>query len=209
MAGDGVFMKTLLISILFFLSTAAHATTVQITTGGFGANVPSDTVLHLGFSGNNFTVTNNGGTLAALLSVPLRGQPYHLGAVGTFSDFNSMPTGTERTDHLIYNGIEYPSYTGRFTIVAVIPGADLGVNVAAFTMTGHIDAHTATDILDLDIFGSGTAGTNLTLIDGDVLSAKGLGYTFTAPPAIATPEPTTWVLLASGLGLVLWRRCTI
>jgi len=199
-------MKTLLVSILFFLSTAAHATTVQITTGGFAANVSSDLALHLEMSGDSFRVTNNGGSLAALFFVPQLGQPYDLGAVGTFSHSNSTFGGTEAPDKLIYNGITYPSYTGHFTVVAIIPRAQLGLNVAAFTLTGHIDGHTATDILDLDIFGSGTGGTNLTSIGEDFLDARSVVYTFTAP-AIATPEASTWLLLASGLGLVLWRRC--
>jgi hypothetical protein len=201
-------MKTLLISLLFFLSTAAHATTVQITTGGLGATVPSDRELHLGMSGDNFTLINNGGSLETLFSVPQLGQPYDLGAVGTFSDSNSAPGGAEQPDELIYHGITYPSYTGHFTVVAIIPRAELGLNVTTFTMTGHIHGNTGTDILDLDIFGSGTGGTNLTSIAGDFLSANGVGYTFT-PPVIATPEPSTWLLLASGLGLVLWRRCAL
>jgi hypothetical protein len=200
-------MKTLLISILFFLSTAAHATTIQITNGGFGANLPSDMELHLGMSADNFTVTNHGGRLEGLYFVAQLGQPYDLGAVGTFSDLNSTHRGPEILDQLIYNGITYPSYTGDFTVVSIIPNAQLGLNAATFTMTGHIHGSAGTDILELDIFGSGTAGTNLTSTGGDSLEANGVGYTFTALPAIATPEPSTWVLLASGLALVLWRRC--
>jgi hypothetical protein len=202
-------MLRLIVSMLVVLFTSVPAWAVPVTEGFIRTSVGEDFSALYSMTGPDLSLHCTGIRLCGDLdprSVGGHGPPGTPVSLDSrwFIDVSSLPQVT----NLVLNGTAYRAQgTLDMTVGQVLRAPTV---TAPFTLAGTLNLlqpGTLVDVGDLTLTGRGTVtaqfGTEVGVLQSirfDFLNGSGPG---TAP----IPEPTTVLLLASGLaGLGLWRR---
>jgi hypothetical protein len=197
-----------LISIVVVLFVAFTAKADPVVVIGEGHNITPD-------GGFEFNLHNSDNTISTQLSTGLTVNPVsgHSAALpGQPLNLDFAGSGLAVTGTLTVNGVNYPAVgsihitvMGALAPAALAPTTDLHV-FAPFSFTGGAVGFDgpnflfANPIISVQLQGSGIADAVVRNVGG-VYTVTGITYTF------ATPEPSSVVMLVSGLiGTGVWLR---
>lgn len=193
----------ILLAVLFCLLTfsAARAESVVLTSGTItGTTHGVDNPCFLVVSGENFAVRAFGEPFHGPNgAVPLAGSTL----TGTPSFTAFTPTvlsvthdGVTRTDTFMFAAITF----SPFLITLPTDTTSTAITGIPFTMSGTLQfrERNQTPIFSVDVSGQGMSTFNIRYIGDGRFSVETIVYTF-QPTPVPTPEPTTILLLGSGL----------
>ena len=207
-------MKRLMLVITFLMYNAglAYAIPITIQSGVLSAAVSNDFEEHFSLQAPGFVITGGGGGYLspATLFVPHIGLPTDFGGTTTVtSNFHVCQSCGGIPFAVQFNGVTFAeptfTYSGKFNFSSVIANTQPGPASAPFSFTGSLigqNAATGQEVFNLQLVGGGVLRTSFIDLGGGALDMRFFEFDF-AP----IPEPSTWMLLGSGLvGLILWRK---
>jgi hypothetical protein len=219
-------ISTVLAMLCALPVSPVSAIPIQLTSGGifvesrihFGGDIQT----FVGLAGPGFSLTTDGGRLDQFsFAVGSPNHPLDFLPSGTITSFSGImwifsggnpgiPGEPFSRATVIYGGESYFA-TGDFLVST--PTFVVGPLVTLpFSLSGFIHANNFMGAeLDFEIFGAGTVTAGYSqlptgLPDEFFWSTQGISYVIEPPPI---PEPTSWMLLGSGLlGVAARRRST-
>jgi hypothetical protein len=195
-------------ALILGVSAWAHAESFTIDAGFLGGRQQSDYLGNFTFTGPDITFSGVAGGFPRSASIGRVGSPLNLGS--TWQVISRVSGGlvlhgesVTGTDLLVFGNLQFD---------AVAPEAQVGLNTAPFTFTADLrwtEGPNGPEVANVQLSGIGTvSGFTHAASFGDDLFHDSLSYRF-EPSSAVIPEPSTLLLLASGLGGLVasrWRK---
>jgi len=173
-----------------------------LDTGSLSSNLVEEwATVHI--SGGGFTLTQD------FLGSPIGPFAYPVSPGQPFDASGYLSTHTYRFDNPLatLDGVPLPWFYADLKLISLIPSVHAGFNTAPFTLTGvvfyNLEGVEGRFTERIDLIGSGTARIYLAIVDEHTLGTSSVHYDLAAT---SMPEPATWILLLTGLGLLLCVR---
>ena len=211
-------MRRLMFVITILMSNAGLANAIPITiqSGTLSAAVNNDFEEHFSLQAPGFAITGGGGGYDAPATrfVPQLGSPTDFGGTTTITSNSHVCESCGGIPFAVQlNGVTFAEptfkYSGKFNFSSVIPNTQPGPASAPFSFTGSLvgqNAATGQEVFNLLLDGGGVLRTSFTFMGGGALDMRSFEFDFAPIPFAPIPEPSTWLLLVSGIIVLLLVR---
>ena len=188
-------------AILLVLTDQARADDI---TSGFLTTTPSGTQIYT-FAGTNFTMSGVAGDFG---NVPAFNNPHRVGSpinIGSTFVGASLGSGSATVGDISYTNVFYAGVTDFFGSAIARPVSTSAPFTFQGTLLGFADSQRTQPLFTLSLSGQGSALLQTSAIIPGINAVSVVGVRYDFQPAAGIPEPTTLLLLGTGLAGVAAR----